>query len=109
MNLAAWYFENPRDAGCATVMLHGFGGSKAEVMGATPIFWQRGCDLFLYDARGHGDSDRAILTFGAHERDDLLRALEWLDAADRPAALEGRGHRLVVRSRHCDPGGIRAG
>ena len=79
VNLAAWYFDNPRDAGCATVMLHGFGGSKAEVLGATPIFWQRGCDLLLYDARGHGDSDRAILTFGAHERDDLLRALEWLD------------------------------
>jgi pimeloyl-ACP methyl ester carboxylesterase len=79
VNLAAWYFDNPRDAGCATVMLHGFGGSKGEVLGATPIFWQRGCDLLLYDARGHGDSDRAILTFGAHERDDLLRALEWLD------------------------------
>ena len=79
VSLAAWYFDNPRDAGCATVMLHGFSGSKAEVLAPSPIFWQRGCDLLLYDARGHGDSDRAILTFGAHERDDLLRALEWLD------------------------------
>jgi len=80
VGLVAWYFENPREAGCATVMLHGFGGSKAEVLGATPLFWERGCDLLLYDARGHGDSDRAILSFGANEREDMLRAVEWLSA-----------------------------
>lgn len=80
VGLVGWYFANARDESCAVVMLHGFGGSKAEVLGATPIFWQRGCDLLLYDARGHGDSDRAILSFGANEREDLLRAVEWLSA-----------------------------
>jgi pimeloyl-ACP methyl ester carboxylesterase len=80
VGLVAWYFDNPREAGCATVMLHGFGGSRAEILAATPIFWQRGCDLLLYDARGHGDSDRALLSFGANEREDLLRAVEWLSA-----------------------------
>ena len=80
LGLVGWFFDNARDESCAVVMLHGFGGSKAEVLGATPIFWQRGCDLLLYDARGHGDSDRAILSFGANEREDLLRAVEWLSA-----------------------------
>lgn len=78
VGLAAWYFQNPRDAGCAVVMLHGFGGDRSEVLGATPIFWDRGCHLLLYDARGHGDSSRAFLTFGAHERDDLRLATDWL-------------------------------
>lgn len=37
VSLAAWYFDNPRDERCALVMLHGFSGSKAEVLAATPI------------------------------------------------------------------------
>ncbi len=80
VDLAAWYFANPRDAGCAVVMLHGFSGDKSEVLGATPIFWRRGCDIVVYDARGHGESSRALLTYGVHEREDLLRVVEWLAA-----------------------------
>lgn len=78
VRLAAWYFENPRRARCAVVMLHGFGGAMAEVVAATPIFWRRGCDLLLYDARGHGESSPALLSFGAHERQDLQLAIDWL-------------------------------
>lgn len=78
VTLAAWYFENPRRSGCAVVMLHGFGGGRAEVLAPTPIFWQRGCDLLLYDARGHGESSQALLSYGAHEREDLRLAVEWL-------------------------------
>lgn len=80
VDLAAWYFANPRGSKCAVVMLHGFSGSRAEVLAATPIFWERGCDLVLYDARGHGDSSRALLSYGVHEREDLLRVVEWLGA-----------------------------
>ncbi len=80
VDLAAWYFANPREAGCAVVMLHGFSGDKSEVLAATPIFWKRGCDILVYDARGHGESSRALLTYGVHEREDLLRAVEWLAA-----------------------------
>jgi pimeloyl-ACP methyl ester carboxylesterase len=90
VSLAAWYFDNPRDERCAVVMLHGFSGSKAEVLAATPMFWQRGCDLVLYDARGHGESDRALLSFGVHEREDLLRVVEWLTAkTDLPRSRIG--------------------
>lgn len=80
VDLAAWYFANPRGSKCAVVMLHGFSGSRAEVLAATPIFWDRGCDLVLYDARGHGDSSRALLSYGVHEREDLLHVVEWLGA-----------------------------
>jgi len=79
VTLAAWYFENPRKSGCAVVMLHGFGGGRAEVLASTPIFWKRGCHLLLYDARGHGESTPALLSFGAHERQDLRLAIEWLE------------------------------
>ncbi len=78
VDLSAWYFSNPRQGDCAVVMLHGYSGDKTEVLGASPIFWDRGCHLLFYDARGHGESSRSFLTFGAHERDDLRLATEWL-------------------------------
>lgn len=78
VDLAAWYFENPADSGCAMVMLHGFGGDKAEILGANPLFWERGCHILSYDARGHGGSSRALLTYGAVERADLRLATDWL-------------------------------
>lgn len=78
VDLAAWYFRNPREAGCAVVMLHGFGGSRQEVLGASPLFWERGCHLLLYDARGHGESSSALLSYGVLEREDLRLAIDWL-------------------------------
>ncbi len=90
VTLAGWYFANPRGAGCAVVMLHGFGGSKEEVLAPSPIFWGRGCDLLLYDARGHGQSSRALLTYGAHERQDLSRVVQWLSKrSDLPTSQIG--------------------
>jgi uncharacterized protein len=78
VKLSGWLFENPRNERCAVVMLHGFGGDKTEVIAPTPIFWDRGCDLLLYDSRGHGESSQALLSFGFHERQDLLDAIDWL-------------------------------
>ena len=83
IKLASWYFPNPRNEHCAVIMLHGFGGARAEVVGATPIFWNRGCDLLLYDSRGHGDSSPSLLTFGVHEREDLVLAIAWLSKRTR--------------------------
>jgi pimeloyl-ACP methyl ester carboxylesterase len=78
ITLASWYFANPRSEHCAVIMLHGFGGARAEVVGASPIFWDRGCDLLMYDSRGHGDSSPSLLSFGVTERQDLKLAIAWL-------------------------------
>lgn len=78
VKLSSWYFPNPSTQRCAVIMLHGFGGDRTEVIGASPIFWDRGCSLLLYDSRGHGDSTPALLSFGVHERQDLKAAIAWL-------------------------------
>ena len=44
VTLAGWFFANPRKQRRAVIMLHGFGGGRAEVLAPTPIFWDRGCD-----------------------------------------------------------------
>ena len=77
--LAAWYFRNPRPAGCAAIVLHGFTGNKAQMLGpAATLFFERGCDLLLYDLRGHGASSRGLLSYGAHDKADELAAADWL-------------------------------
>ncbi len=107
VKLSSWYFANPRNEHCAVIMLHGFGGARGEVVAAAPIFWRRGCDLLLYDSRGHGTSSPALLTFGVHERQDLRLAIAWLAPSHEAPRPEDRPDRLVVRGCDGDPGGRR--
>jgi alpha-beta hydrolase superfamily lysophospholipase len=39
-----------------------------------------GFSVFMLDLRGHGDSGSARLSYGLHERDDVLGAFDWLVA-----------------------------
>ncbi|MEO7039762.1 MAG: alpha/beta hydrolase [Gemmatimonadaceae bacterium] len=80
IRLAAWYFENPRRVGCGVVEIHGFGGNRAQVLVASPLFWLRGCDLLLYDLRSHGASSVSPLTYGVFDELDALVAVDWLSA-----------------------------
>jgi pimeloyl-ACP methyl ester carboxylesterase len=86
--LAGWYFANPRRAGCAVILLHGFTGNRATVLDAAPLFWDRGCDLLLYDLRGHGQSSGGFVTYGVHDKGDTLAAVDWL--SQRTGLSDGR-------------------
>ncbi len=77
INLSGWYFDNPANAGCGVVMLHGYSGNKGGIMAPTPLFWDRGCDLLLYDLRGHGESSEGDHTYGVLDRKDQIAALDW--------------------------------
>jgi pimeloyl-ACP methyl ester carboxylesterase len=79
--LAGWYFDNPRDGECGLMFLHGFHGTRYHALNWAPIFWDRGCDILAYDHRGHGDSTPAFHTYGYHEKEDAVAALDWF--ADR--------------------------
>jgi pimeloyl-ACP methyl ester carboxylesterase len=75
--LAGWYFDNPADAGCGLLFLHGFTGTRYHALNWAPLFWERGCDILAYDHRGHGDSSDAFKTYGFYEKQDALAALDW--------------------------------
>jgi len=78
VTLEGWYYDNPLDGQCAVMMLHGYTGTRAGTMQYAPLFWDKGCDLFAYDARGHGNSTYAYHTYGYHEKNDGVAAYEWL-------------------------------
>jgi len=80
---AAWL---PVAAPCgAVVFVHGKDACRGdELKGTTAGLVERlhaaGLAVLMIDLRGHGDSSRARLTYGAHERFDVLGAVDWLRA-----------------------------
>jgi pimeloyl-ACP methyl ester carboxylesterase len=81
IKLSAWYFANPDTAGCAVVVTHGFSGNKAQMLGpGSKLFFERGCDLLVYDLRGHGASSPGLLTYGYFDKDDQIAVIDWLMA-----------------------------
>jgi hypothetical protein len=81
VTLAGFFLDNERDGDCGAILLHGFTGTRYGALQYAPLFWERGCDLLLYDARGHGESTPALHTFGYYEKEDLAAAVGWF--ADR--------------------------
>lgn len=85
ISVAGVYFENPEPAGCGVILLHGHTSEKTELLPYAPLYWNRGCDVLIYDARGHGESDPAALTFGYHEKEDASDVVDWLAAESQLA------------------------
>ena len=75
--LAGWYFDNPADGNCGVILMHGINGNRYRELKYTPLFWDRGCDLMLYDHRHHGGSTGKYGTFGFYEKQDGLAAVDW--------------------------------
>ena len=78
--LAGWYFDNPANGNCGVILLHGITGSRYGGLKYAPLFWERGCDLMMYDHRYHGASTGDYGTYGFYEKQDALAAVEWFAA-----------------------------
>ena len=78
--LAGWYFDNPVDGNCGVILMHGINGNRYRELKYTPLFWERGCDLMLYDHRHHGASTGKYGTYGFYEKEDGLAAVDWFVA-----------------------------
>lgn len=75
--LAGWYFDNPAGGNCGVILLHGITGSRYGGLKYAPLFWERGCDLMMYDHRYHGGSTGDYGTYGFYEKQDALAAVDW--------------------------------
>lgn len=82
MPIAAWY-RPARSAIAAVIMVHGRDACRGDaVRGGTFALAERiaadGMSVLMIDLRGHGESGDARLTFGHHERLDVLGAVDFL-------------------------------
>lgn len=71
-----WYFPNPQKKSCAVLMLHGVSSTRYGVLKYSPLVWEKGCSLFFYDQRMHGESTGNVCTYGYYEKRDAKKAIE---------------------------------
>lgn len=75
--IAGWLFMNPKNRKCGVLLHHGHGSNRAGSLQYAPLFWPRGCHLFLFDARHHGASTGVFATWGHREKHDLVAMVDW--------------------------------
>ena len=80
VTLAGYLYDQPDDADCGVVLLHGYTSISYDMASWVPMFWELGCDLITYDARGHGNSSDVYHTFGYYEREDASAVIDWFAA-----------------------------
>jgi len=61
---------------CTVVFCHGLGGTKAQLMPVADYVHSLGHDAFLFDMRGHGDSEGDFTSLGYFEAKDTLAACQ---------------------------------
>jgi len=69
---------NPHWGRKTLVICPGSRGGKSSYLPLASRFLDDGYNVFTFDFRGHGQSGGQIVTFGDHERRDVLGAVRWL-------------------------------
>jgi dipeptidyl aminopeptidase/acylaminoacyl peptidase len=62
------------------ILAHGFKGSRVQMLPYARFLAAAGYNVLLYDGRGCGASDGWRITLGAHEPDDVLAAVRYLES-----------------------------
>ncbi len=78
VELAGTYFGQDTNR-CAVIIAHGYGSTRISMTKYAPIFFECGCDVVLYDHRGHGESGGEHGTGGVLEAEDLHSITEWTE------------------------------
>lgn len=82
LRLAGWFLPTGGDAshwsGPCVILAHSHGGQKGEMLPLVPMLHARGLSAFVFDFRGHGQSEASATTLGAVERWDVVGASDFL-------------------------------
>jgi uncharacterized protein len=84
LKISAWWIPANHGERQATsdkplvVFAHGLGDSKSGVLVNAQFLHERGYSCCLIDLRNHGESDKRLVTLGAHEARDVEAVLQWL-------------------------------
>ncbi|MFS0785794.1 alpha/beta hydrolase [Shouchella sp. 1P09AA] len=76
LTLYGRYIANEEQTGKVALLLHGYRGESDQMGLAGAMYYEEGYDLFLPDARAHGESEGKYIGFGWPERIDQLN---WLN------------------------------
>ena len=60
------------------LICHGLGGEIAQMLPQATMLIENGCDVFLFDMRGHGQSEACRTSLGYYESRDAVLAMDYL-------------------------------
>ena len=60
------------------ILIHGIGGCKEHFIGLAEKLGTMGISSFLFDLRGHGESEEKYLTFGFKEKKDFAKVVDFI-------------------------------
>jgi alpha-beta hydrolase superfamily lysophospholipase len=93
VRLHGWFLPRP-DSRRVIIVMHGYRGHKAQLLGISSYLWRAGFNVLLFDFRGRGTSDRANISMGLWEQEDLKAALEVADQQVPRAAIGLLGYSM---------------
>ena len=76
LNLVSQFIENDADDERAVILAHGFRNTGEDMGQLARLYYDRGFDILLPDARGHGESEGDYIGYGWHDRLDIV---DWVD------------------------------
>ncbi len=88
VRLSGW-FVPPTGKKAIVICSHGLFRNRIEVLPRTMDLARDGYGALLYDSRSHGASDKAVVSLGYYEKDDVLGAIQYIeqryqDAVEQP-------------------------
>jgi alpha-beta hydrolase superfamily lysophospholipase len=86
MNINAWY--QPSSIGKSVILLHGYKMDSGEMAPIAAMLTRHGMGVIMPDLRAHGDSEGDLITFGAHEWQDIQAAADYI-AHEEPQSTLG--------------------
>jgi pimeloyl-ACP methyl ester carboxylesterase len=90
LTVSAWWWPVAHEAGAPVILVHGLGGTRADMWRAINLAHGLGRSTLAIDLRGHGRSAASLTSFGWRERLDVEAWIGWLQAQ------EGAGTRPVL-------------
>ena len=79
LRLHAWVLQSRRASlNHWVLLLHGYRSDRAVLQLRARFFSRRGFNVLLLHFRGHGSSQRARISYGYHERRDVVAAFEFI-------------------------------
>ncbi|MDV2581309.1 alpha/beta hydrolase [Alkalibacillus haloalkaliphilus] len=76
LNLVAQFIEGDSDEAKAVILAHGFRNTSDNMGKLAKFYYDKGFDILIPDARGHGESEGDYIGYGWHDRHDYV---DWID------------------------------
>ncbi len=92
LGLKAWWVERNAPRG-SLVLCHGYRDSKEDLASLVTLFPD--FNIIIFDFRAHGQSDGVYTTFGDHEYQDVLAALDFVKEKTKSLSSRDRRHLII--------------